>query len=100
MESCTTRLTARPAFPSSDHRIMLVPFIGPDGSCLGIVNTCNEETDQVLANRRLAAMQTITDLTVHSRTQDEFLEGLNDAVSMSETARDIPYMVSRYSSAC
>jgi hypothetical protein len=67
--------------------------MGPDGQCLGIMNNSNEETDAVIARRRLKTLRTIADFTVHARTADEFREGLTDAVSLPESARDIPYLV-------
>ncbi len=72
---------------------MMVPVMGNSGNCLGIYNTSSDETEQVLARRRLATAREITDATVHARTQDEFFESLNDAVSLTESARDLPYMV-------
>lgn len=73
------------------HRLTMVPVRAADGKVGGLFNLCSETTKSFLARRRAELLKNISDSTVASRTQDEFYDGVQEALSDADAARDVPF---------
>lgn len=73
------------------HRLTMVPVRAADGKVGGLFNLSSETTKSFLARRRNDLLKSISDQTIASRTQDEFYDGVQEALSDADAARDVPF---------